>query len=101
MRPSSWKNQSRLFRPQSNLRMGLISKEEFTKFVEEGPPKGEAVEESQGVSAEVVVGTTTAEGAEATPLSKYLHASLRETKDALWRKKKDLARYKRDPPYAC
>ena len=50
---------------------GLISKEEFTKFVQEGPPKGKAVEEAQGVSAEVAVGTATTEGAEAPPLIKY------------------------------
>ena len=79
---------------------GLISEEEFDEFrrmLKEGPPKGKSGEVAQGASAAVAVGTATTEGAEAPPLKKYLHLSLRELKTALFHKKKDLARYKKDP----
>ena len=79
---------------------GLISEEEFDEFrrmLKEGPPKGKSGEVAQGASAAVAVGTATTEGAEAPPLKKYLQLSLRELKTALFHKKKDLARYKKDP----
>ena len=79
------------------LEKGLITKEEFAKFVEERPQEETAVENAQGVSADDAVGTAAAEGAEAHSVDKYLNSSLREIKTLLWHKQKDLERYRRDP----
>ena len=80
-----------------HISIDLITEEEFKNFVEDRPQKGSAVENAQGVSADVAAGAATAEVAEVHAVDKYLNYSLKEVKALLWHKQKDLERYGRDP----